>query len=186
MATNTPLVYQSFNWQHGVCLASTMGSEKTAAAEGTMGEIRRDPFAMLPFCGYNMGDYWTHWLNMGAKLKHKPLIFRVNWFLKDKKGNFILPGFGDNMRVLDFVVGRCNGTKTATETALGWMPVYNQMDWRGLKMSEKEFDALMAVDSKLALQDVAAQREYLAGFDRHPSDFDAELDLLENRLKRVK
>ena len=186
LATNTPLVYQSFNWQHGVFLASTMGSEKTAAAEGTMGEIRRDPFAMLPFCGYNMGDYWTHWLDMGGKLKHKPLIFRVNWFRKDKKGNFMWPGFGDNMRVLDFVVGRCNGTKMATETALGWMPTYDQMDWRGLKMSEKEFDALMAVDSKLALQDVDAQREYINGFDRHPTDFDAELDLLENRLKRVK
>lgn len=185
LATNTPLVYQSFNWQHGVYLASTMGSEKTAAAEGVMGEIRRDPFAMLPFCGYNMGDYWTHWLNMGPRLKHKPLIFRVNWFRKDKAGHFMWPGFGDNMRVLDFIVGRVHGTKSATETALGWMPLYDQMDWRGLKMSEKQFDALMSVDTKLALQDVAAQREYINKFKRHPADFDAELLLLEQRLKRL-
>ena len=185
LATNTPLVYQSFNWQHGVYLASTMGSEKTAAAEGKMGEIRRDPFAMLPFCGYNMGDYWTHWLNMGAKLKHKPLIFRVNWFRKDKNGKFMWPGFGDNMRVLDFVVGRVQGSKTARETVVGWMPTYQEMDWRGLKMSESAFDALMSVDPQLALEDVKAQREYLKGFTRRPKDFDAEIDLLEKRLERA-
>ncbi|MGN1062998.1 MAG: phosphoenolpyruvate carboxykinase domain-containing protein, partial [Alphaproteobacteria bacterium] len=185
LATNTPLVYQSFNWQHGVYLASTMGSEKTAAAEGVTGEIRRDPFAMLPFCGYNMGDYWTHWLNMGAHLKHKPLIFRVNWFRKDKDGHFMWPGFGNNMRVLDFIVGRVHGTKGAAETALGWMPLYHQMDWRGLKMSEKQFNALMHVDTKPALQDVAAQRAYMKTFTRRPADFDAELLLLEKRLERL-
>lgn len=185
LATNTPLVYQSFNWQHGVYLASTMGSEKTAAAEGKMGEIRRDPFAMLPFCGYNMGDYWQHWLNMGAKLKHKPLIFRVNWFRKDKNGKFMWPGFGQNMRVLEWIAGRANGQKGATETTSGWMPTYGDLDWRGLDMSMRAFEALMDIDAKMALEDVAAQRDYLKTFTRRPKDFDAELDLLAYRLERT-
>lgn len=184
LATNTPLVYQSFNWQHGVYLASTMGSEKTAAAEGKMGEIRRDPFAMLPFCGYNMGQYWQHWLDMGAKLKHKPLIFRVNWFRKDKNGKFMWPGFGQNMRVLEWIAGRANGQKGAIETALGWMPTYGDLDFKGLDMSMRDFVALMDVDAKVALDDVKAQRDYLKTFTERPKDFDAELDLLEYRLKR--
>lgn len=186
LATNTPLVYQSFDWTHGVFLASTMGSEMTAAAEGTAGTIRRDPFAMLPFCGYNMGAYWAHWLNVGAKLKHKPLIFRVNWFRKDSAGKFMWPGFGENMRVLDWVVARVNGTKPAEEKPLGWMPNYTDMDMRGLKMSEKEFEALMHVDTDLALKDVIAQRDYITGFDKAPAEFGAELTLLEKRLERTK
>lgn len=186
LATNTPLIYQSFDWTHGVFLASTMGSEMTAAAEGTAGTIRRDPFAMLPFCGYNMGAYWAHWLNVGAKLKHKPLIFRVNWFRKDSAGKFMWPGFGENMRVLDWVVARVNGTKPAEEKPLGWMPNYTDMDMRGLKMSEKEFDTLMGVDTDLALKDVAAQRDYITGFTQAPVEFGAELTLLEKRLERTK
>lgn len=186
LATNTPLIYQSFDWTHGVFLASTMGSEMTAAAEGTAGTIRRDPFAMLPFCGYNMGAYWAHWLNVGAKLKRKPLIFRVNWFRKDSAGKFMWPGFGENMRVLDFVVSRVNGTKPAAESPLGWMPSYTDMDMRGLKMSEKEFEALMHVDTDLALKDVIAQRDYITGFDKAPAEFGAELTLLEKRLERTK
>ncbi len=185
LATNTPLVYQSFNWQHGVYLASTMGSEKTAAAEGKMGEIRRDPFAMLPFCGYNMGDYWQHWLDMGAKLKHKPLIFRVNWFRKDKNGKFMWPGYGQNMRVLEWIAGRANGQKGAVETTSGWMPAHGDLDWRGLDMSVRAFEALMDVDAKTALEDVRAQRDYLKTFTRRPKDFNAELDLLEYRLERA-
>ncbi len=187
LATNTPLVYQAFNWQHGVYLASTMGSEKTAAAEGKMGEIRRDPFAMLPFCGYNMGDYWKHWLDMFGKIKQHPLFFRVNWFRKDKKGHFMWPGFGDNMRVIEWIVHRAYNKVGAKETVLGWMPNYNDMTWRGLKMTEKQFDDLMSVDKKLALQDVNAQGEYFEQFlvgDRLPSDMDAELVLLANRLQR--
>ena len=187
LATNTPLVYQAFNWQHGVYLASTMGSEKTAAAEGKIGEIRRDPFAMLPFCGYNMGDYWHHWFNMFGKIKQHPLFFRVNWFRKDKKGKFMWPGFGDNMRVIEWIVRRTYNKAGAKETALGWMPTYKDMTWRGLKMSEKQFDDLMTVDKKLALQDVNAQGEYFEQFligNRLPSDIDAELVLLSNRLSR--
>ena len=187
LATNTPLVYQAFNWQHGVYLASTMGSEKTAAAEGKMGEIRRDPFAMLPFCGYNMGDYWKHWLDMFGKIKQHPLFFRVNWFRKDKKGKFMWPGFGDNMRVIEWIVRRAYNKVGAKETVLGWMPNYKDMTWRGLTMTEKQFDELMSVDKNLALQDVNAQGEYFEQFlvgDRLPSDMDAELVLLSDRLNR--
>lgn len=187
LATNTPLVYQAFNWQHGVYLASTMGSEKTAAAEGKMGEIRRDPFAMLPFCGYNMGDYWKHWLDMFGKVKQHPLFFRVNWFRKDKKGKFMWPGFGDNMRVIEWIVRRSYNKVGAKETVLGWMPNYKDMTWRGLTMTEKQFDELMSIDKKLALQDVNSQGEYFEQFlvgNRLPSDIDAELVLLADRLAR--
>jgi len=187
LATNTPLVYQAFNWQHGVYLASTMGSEKTAAAEGKMGEIRRDPFAMLPFCGYNMGDYWKHWLDMFGRIKQHPLFFRVNWFRKDKKGKFMWPGYGDNMRVIEWIVRRTYNKVGAHETVLGWMPNYKDMTWRGLTMTEKQFDDLMSVDKALAIQDVNAQGEYFEQFlqgNRLPSDMDAELVLLSDRLSR--
>lgn len=187
LATNTPLVYQAFDWTHGVFLASTMGSEKTAAAEGKAGEIRRDPFAMLPFCGYNMGDYWSHWLDMPKVVSRLPLIFRVNWFRKDTKGKFMWPGFGENMRVLEWIVKRTAGRAAATETALGWMPGYRDLSWQGLPMSEKQFNALMAVDTTLALQDVAAIAQHFEQFragDRLPVEMDAELILLDQRLKR--
>lgn len=188
LATNAPLVYQSFNWQHGVYLASTMGSEKTAAAEGTAGEIRRDSMAMLPFCGYNMGDYWAHWLQLGAKLVHKPLVFRVNWFRKDEEGHFMWPGFGQNMRVLEWIVKRTQGLADATETVFGYSPSYKDLNWKGLQMSETAFQALMHVDSRLALKDVEAQNAYFELFrkqKRLPEVFDAELILLKSRLESV-
>lgn len=187
LATNTPLVYQAFDWTHGVFLASTMGSEKTAAAEGKMGEIRRDPFAMLPFCGYNMGNYWKHWLSMVKTVKYLPMIFRVNWFRKDKKGNFMWPGFGENMRVLEWIVKRTAGKAAATETALGLMPSYQDMNWNGLKRTEKQFNDLMAVDTKLARQDTIAIAEHFEQFrktDSLPIELDAELVLLDERLKK--
>lgn len=187
LATNTPLVYQSFDWSHGVFLASTMGSEKTAAAEGTMGEIRRDPFAMLPFCGYNMGDYWKHWLSIPGLVKDLPLIFRVNWFRKDKKGRFMWPGFGDNMRVLEWIVKRTVGRADADQTPLGWMPRYTDMNWRGLKMTEKQFADLMGIDLNLAKQDVVAIAKHFEPFrknDRLPIELDAELILLYQRLQK--
>ena len=186
LATNTPLVYQSYNWQHGVYLASTMGSEKTAASEGKTGEIRRDPMAMLPFCGYNMGDYWNHWLSMGQKISKKPLIFRVNWFRKDAEGKFIWPGFGENMRVLEWILKRVNGSAHASETVLGYSPTYNDLNWKGLEMSEKRFEELMSVDKTMALSDVQAQRDYFKVFKKQkrlPKEFEAELTLLECRLK---
>ncbi len=186
LATNTPLVYQSYNWQHGVYLASTMGSEKTAASEGKTGEIRRDPMAMLPFCGYNMGDYWAHWLSVGQKISKKPLIFRVNWFRKDADGHFIWPGFGENMRVLEWILKRVNGSAAATETVFGYSPTYKDLNWKGLSMTEDRFDELMSVDKKIALADVGAQREYFKTFKKQkrlPQEFEAELTLLEGRLK---
>lgn len=188
LASNTPLVYQSYNWQHGVYLASTMGSEKTAASEGKTGEIRRDPMAMLPFCGYNMGDYWSHWLSLGAKIK-KPLIFRVNWFRKDEDGHFIWPGFGENMRVLEWIVKRVNGLANAEETVFGYSPTYADLRWKGLNMSEERFNELMSVNVDMALADVKAQNEYfkvLRKQKRLPQDFDAELLLLQKRLERKK
>lgn len=188
LATNAPLVYQAFNWQHGVYLASTMGSEKTAAAEGKTGEIRRDPMAMLPFCGYNMGDYWTHWLQLGAKIKHKPLVFRVNWFRKDSEGHFMWPGFGDNMRVLEWIVKRTQGKANATETVFGWSPSYQDLTWNGLSMSEEAFNALMHVDTTMALQDVESQALHFEPFRKQktlPVEFDAELVLLKARLEKT-
>lgn len=189
LASNTPLVYQSYNWQHGVYLASTMGSEKTAASEGKTGEIRRDPMAMLPFCGYNMGDYWTHWLSMGAKLDKKPLIFRVNWFRKDSAGHFIWPGFGENMRVLEWIVKRVNGQANAVESVFGYSPTYQDLRWKGLNMTEERFNELMSVDVNMALADVKAQSDYfkpLRKQKRLPQDFEAELLLLQKRLERKK
>lgn len=187
LATNTPLVYQAFDWSHGVFLASTMGSEKTAAAEGKTGEIRRDPFAMLPFCGYNMGDYWEHWLSMVRTVRDLPLIFRVNWFRKDKKGRFMWPGFGDNMRVLEWIVKRTAGRADAYQSALGWMPSYKDMNWKGLPLTEKQFSDLMSVDTALARQDVCAIAEHFEPFrkgNRLPIELDAELVLLDERLKK--
>lgn len=189
LASNTPLVYQSYNWQHGVFLASTMGSEKTAAAEGKTGEIRRDPMAMLPFCGYNMGDYWSHWLSLGAKIDKKPLIFRVNWFRKDKEGHFIWPGFGENLRVLEWIVKRVNGQASATESVFGYSPSYTDLRWKGLNMTEERFNELMSVDVDMALLDVKSQSDYfkpLRKQKRLPQDFEAELLLLQKRLERKK
>ena len=187
LATNTPLVYQAFDWSHGVFLAATMGSEKTAAAEGSLGEIRRDPFAMLPFCGYNMGDCWKHWLSMPKWVKELPLIFRVNWFRKDSQGHFMWPGFGDNMRVLEWIVGRTAGRVGGRQTALGIMPDYTDMNWAGLKMTPKRFEELMVVDPALAERDVTAIAEHFEPFrsgNRLPIEMDAELVLLHQRLIR--
>ncbi len=188
LATNAPLVYQAFNWQHGVYLASTMGSEKTAAAEGKTGEIRRDPMAMLPFCGYNMGRYWEHWLEVGAKIKHKPLVFRVNWFRKNADGQFMWPGFGDNMRVLEWIVKRTQGMANAQETVLGWSPDYQDLTWKGLTMTEDQFNELMTVDISTALREVESQKEHYKPFKKQktlPIELEAEITLQEERLKKA-
>jgi phosphoenolpyruvate carboxykinase (GTP) len=179
-----PLVFQAFNWAHGVYLAATMGSEATAAAIG-QAAMRRDPMAMLPFCGYNMADYFTHWLNVGRRVTNPPRIFRVNWFRKDDNGKFLWPGFGENMRVLKWIVDRVQGRGFAVESPYGWMPRHDDIEWKGLDFKNDTFYDLMSV-SRSAGQHEAQQHEELFDrfFDRLPKEFVFERELLRSRLWR--
>ena len=148
-----------------------MGSELTAAAEGTVGKLRRDPMAMLPFIGYHMGDYFRHWLNMGKKVKELPRIFHVNWFRKSPDGRWLWPGFGQNMRVLRWIIERTNGNTRAFETPIGWMPHYEDIDWRGIDFTEEQWDELMAIDrDKLKMQTLQHEELFLQLFDRLPKE----------------
>ena len=182
---NQPLVYQAFNWGHGVYLAATLGSEKTAAAAGKIGDFRRDPMAMLPFCGYHMAEYFDHWLSIGRKLPEPPRIFRVNWFLKDAGGHFLWPGYGQNMRVLKWVVERSQGHGYAVETPVGWMPRYKDLDWTGMDYTKEQFDRLMTIDGEaFKSQTVAHEQFFITLKDKLPLDFLMERELLVSRLWR--
>ena len=179
-----PLVYEAFNWQNGVYAAATMGSEATAAAVG-QAAIRRDPFAMLPFCGYNMADYWNHWLNIKNKVTKLPRIYRVNWFRKDEAGKFMWPGFGQNMRVLKWIVDRVHGRATsAVESAFGYMPHYEDLNWKGLDFSKDKFLKIMHIDQKEAAAEADAQGEYFQIFgSRLPAAMEEERKNLKQRLQ---
>jgi len=177
-----PLVYESRDWAHGVYLAATMGSEATAAAAG-QAAIRYDPMAMLPFCGYNMADYWYHWLTFGPKLENPPKIFRVNWFRKDDKGRFIWPGFGENMRVLEWIVARVKGRADATSSPFGSMPRHRDLNWRGLDFSESHFSDIMDIDCDVALAETEAQSDLFQRFKgRLPGPLEDQRRALATRL----
>ncbi|NQV46937.1 MAG: phosphoenolpyruvate carboxykinase (GTP) [Rhodospirillaceae bacterium] len=185
LSTTFPLVFQSFDWSHGVYLAATMGSEATAAAVG-QAAIRRDPMAMLPFCGYNMGDYWQHWLNMEDKVKDLPLIFRVNWFRKDENGKFIWPGFGENMRVLKWIVDRVHDKAHGVESPLGMMPRYQDITWQGLDFGKDTFLKLMAVDRSAGQAEAEDQKNHFKRFAGNlPKEMELQRKLLVERLKRA-
>lgn len=191
-ASTTPLVYQSFDWTHGTYIGSAVSSETTAAATGAVGVLRHDPMAMKPFIGYNVGDYWAHWLTMGEKLGDKaPKIFNVNWFKQDENGNFIWPGFGDNMRVLDWIIKRCEGTIEADETAIGYLPKKGDINVEGIEdeVTPEIMDKLLAVDKDLWIKEIAEMRRYykedIADKGGNvPAALEAQLDALEARLNK--
>ena len=183
-AKTAPLVYQARDWEHGVFVGATMASETTAAAAGAVGVVRRDPMAMKPFVGYNMADYFGHWLEMGKKLgDNAPAIFHVNWFRKDDEGNFMWPGFGDNMRVLLWILDRVSGKADAHDSAIGLLPTASDIDTTGLGISAEELDALLSVDKEVWKEDVENIKEYFAQFgDRLPADIKKQLEILDKNL----
>lgn len=185
-ASTTPLVYQSRDWENGVFVASIMGSETTAAAIGLAAGVRRDPMAMLPFCGYHMGDYFAHWLDMGKILGDKaPKIFNVNWFRLDDEGNFLWPGFGDNFRVLEWIIRRCEGAADAVETAIGYVPEADDINIEGLEIDKKVLDDILYVDNEKWLKEAEGVEEFYKKFgDKLPPQLKAQLAGLKDRLSK--
>lgn len=182
-AATTPLVYQSRSWDNGVFVGSIMASETTAAAAGAVGVVRRDPMAMLPFCGYHMGDYFQHWIDMGKKIKVQPKIFNVNWFRTDSEGHFIWPGFGDNMRVLDWILKRCEETVDADETAIGYVPKPEDINLEGCGVDEETLKGLLNVDTETWKKEAEGIKEFYKKFgDKLPKELEDELSALESRL----
>ena len=181
-AKTAPLVYQSFDWEHGVFVGATMASETTAAAIGQVGVVRRDPMAMLPFCGYNMGDYFAHWLEMGTKITNPPEVFNVNWFRTDSEGKFIWPGFGDNMRVLLWIIDRVNGKAEANQTAIGYIPNAADLDMEGLDITPEVVEELLSIDHQSWVDELAGQAEFFAKFDRLPAAIQKQHDALKARI----
>lgn len=186
VSKNFPLVYQGFNWENGVYMAATMGSEATAAAIG-QAAMRRDPMAMLPFCGYNMADYWRHWLKIGReRVASPPMIFRVNWFRKDDNGKFIWPGFGENMRALKWIVDRCNGKAPGIESPIGWVPPYEALTWDGLNFPRERYFAIMNIDRERLRQEVEEQKTFLEKFgDTLPPELELQREMMQMRLEHT-
>jgi phosphoenolpyruvate carboxykinase (GTP) len=181
-----PLVYQSFNWQHGVFMGASMASETTAAATGAVGVVRHDPMAMLPFCGYNMADYFGHWLKMGQSTAQPPKIFQVNWFRTDAQGNFLWPGFGQNVRVLKWILERVRGGGKAVETPIGWIPTPDGIEREGLDLPTSTLEELLQIDRADWENEIASQREFFTQFgSRLPREIQAEHEALQQRLHRV-
>jgi phosphoenolpyruvate carboxykinase (GTP) len=184
-STVIPLVYQSVNWNFGVYTAATMGSETTAAATGEVGKVRRDPMAMLPFCGYHMADYFNYWLQFGRSLSNPTRIFAVNWFRKDEQGKFLWPGYSENMRVLKWIVERARGKGYAIESPLGWMPRYEDITWDGLKFSPEQFNKLMSIDAEEWKKELVSQEEFFSRlYDKLPKEFIFMRELILSSLWR--
>jgi phosphoenolpyruvate carboxykinase (GTP) len=186
-ATNVPLVAEARDWEHGVFVGATVSSERTAAAEGTVGELRRDPFAMLPFCGYNMADHWQHWLDVGAALRTAgsvPRIFQVNWFRKGDDGGYLWPGFGDNGRVLAWILDRVDGRAAAVESPVGWLPAPGSIDLDGAGVSDADWQELFRIDPAAHLAEADDAAAFFAGFDgRVPKAVTGQLEELRTRMR---
>ena len=179
-----PLVYESFDWEHGVYVGATMASERTAAQFGTLGEVRRDPMAMLPFCGYHMGDYFAHWLEMGQRMTPPPKIFHANWFRTDARGEFLWPGYGENLRVIEWILDRCRGEADARRTAIGWVPYPESLDLAGLQISDEDMEKLLAVNREDWLEETKDVTTFFAQFgDRFPKEMWDQHEGLRLRLK---
>jgi phosphoenolpyruvate carboxykinase (GTP) len=189
-ATNVPLVAEARDWEHGVFMGATVSSERTAAAEGTVGELRRDPFAMLPFCGYNMADYWAHWLELGRTLRAAgavPRVFQVNWFRKDADGRFLWPGFGDNARVLAWILDRVEGRAAAVPSPVGWVPAPGALELEGSGVDDDALAQLFAVDPEAGLAEADDAEAFFATFgDRVPDAVLGQLEELRERLRAAR
>ena len=181
-----PLVYQSFDWAHGVYVGATMASERTAAQYGKIGEVRRDPMAMFPFCGYNMADYFEHWLRMGVRMRYQPKIFHVNWFRQNEDGNFLWPGFGENLRILEWILARCNNELEAEKTAIGWIPKLKDIDVTGLDLTPGALEKLLEIKPDAWKQEMQSVTDFFRKFDpRLPLELWAQHEALNRRLEEL-